>query len=310
MRAYIEKKSAILVNKSKKIKLSPLFKVAIKELFFNLGSLPFLWQLLFFYIPLTLLLISSVVMLSPTGHFSSFTLQHFSHLLDYSYFRILLNTVGLALATACICLVFAFPLSYFLAFKSGRWKNLLLFLLIIPFWTNFILHIYAWYFVLEGHGFVNRFLLTLGIIDCPLLILNSTFAILLMMVYYYLPFMVLPIFASLERFDSRLLEASLDLGASRTKTLCRILIPLSKNALFSGFFLVFIPAFGEFVIPELMGGDKNSFMGNVVSSFILGENTLSIGIAYTVLATFFLLIASYIIKKILEKSIKYIGGLS
>ena len=198
----------------------------------------------------------------------------------------------LALSNAIICLLVAYPLAYFLTFVGKRYKNVFLFLLIVPFWTNFLLHVYAWFFVLEKEGFLNNLLRSMGLINEPLQLLNTPFAIMVMMVYYYLPFMVLPLYSSLERMDVRLVEASLDLGATWNQTLRRVVLPLTKRGLKAGFFLVFIPSFGEFAIPELMGGDRQMFVGNVVSNYILGDETGSLGAAFTLVASIMLLLSA------------------
>jgi spermidine/putrescine transport system permease protein len=164
-----------------------------------------------------------------------------------------------------------------------------LFLLLVPFWTNFLLHIYAWFFVLEREGFLNTLLSKLHLISEPLQLLNTPFAIMIMMVYYYLPFMVMPLYSALEKMDPRLIEASFDLGASWRQTVLRVILPLTKKGLKAGFFLVYIPSFGEFAIPELMGGDKWMFVGNVIASYMLGDETGSLGAAFTLLAAVALL---------------------
>ncbi|MDX8431533.1 MAG: ABC transporter permease [Candidatus Algichlamydia australiensis] len=273
---------------------------------FGLGSGAFIWQILFFYIPLFLLILSSVMSLSGEGYFAGLTLSHFSAVLSPVYFKIIGNSLGIATLTAGISLIIAYPLAHYMAFYAKKIKSLLLFMLIVPFWTNFLLHIYAWFFVLERQGFLNNLLLNLGITSEPLHLLNSPFATMLMMVYYYLPFMVLPIYASLERFDSKLIEASLDLGATPQQTFRSIMLPLSLPAIRTGFFLVFIPAFGEFVIPELMGGDRIYFVGNVISQYILGEHTEGMGAAFTVVSSIILLLFSggfYILFKKINKTI-------
>ncbi len=244
-----------------------------KERSFALGSIPFIWQILFFYAPLILLLASSFWQKSA-----------YEPILSLSYFIIIKNSLLLATATTLVCLLIGFPFAYTIVFHARRYKNIFLFLLLLPFWTNFILHIYAWFFVLEKHGFLNNLLMGFGLIGEPIHFLNTSFATLLMMVYFYLPFMVMPIFASLERFDPKLLEASFDLGASFFQTLRNVLIPLTMNGIRTGIFLVYIPAFGEFVIPELMGGNKDFYVGNVISLFVLGEKSSSFGIAFTVVS--------------------------
>ncbi len=267
-------------------------KPPTSEVPFFFGVPALIWQVLFFYLPLLLIVLSSVLKFSKTGVFEGVTLEKLLPFFSLTYLRVICMSILLALGNALLCLLIAYPVAYFLAFSGKKFKNLFLFLLIVPFWTNFLLHVYAWFFVLEREGFLNTMLRHMGLIQEPLHFLNSLFSIMIMMVYYYLPFMVLPIYSSLERFDFRLIEASLDLGATWLHTFKRIIFPLSLGGVTAGFFLVYIPSFGEFAIPELMGGDKKMFVGSVVSHYILGEETAALGAAFTVVASIFLLISA------------------
>lgn len=262
------------------------------EVPFSIGSPAMIWQVLFFYLPLALLVVTSVVKFSDNETFEGFSFEKISFFLRPLYLKVIMNSFFLALGNAILCFLIAYPLAYFLAFTGKRYKNFFLFLLIVPFWTNFLLHIYAWFFVLEKEGFLNNLMRNIGMIDSPILYLNTPFAIMIMMVYYYLPFMVMPLYSSLEKMDTRLVEASLDLGATWRQTFTRVILPLTKRGLMAGFFLVYIPSFGEFAIPELMGGDKWMFVGTVVSSYILGDETGSFGAAFTVVACIMLLISA------------------
>ncbi|OGN58909.1 MAG: hypothetical protein A3D18_01545 [Chlamydiae bacterium RIFCSPHIGHO2_02_FULL_49_29] len=264
---------------------------------FFFGSPVLLWQLFFFYLPLLLLTLSSILTFSPLGNFEGLTLDRLLLFLQPVYAKVILSSLLLALSNALICFFIGYPIAYFLAFKAKKMKPLFLFFLIVPFWINFLLHVYAWFFVLEKEGFLNWLLLSLGIMDQPIPFLNSLFAILLMMVYYYLPFMILPLYSSLEQFNIQLIEASQDLGAKGWQTLLYILLPLSKGGIMAGFFLVFIPSFGEFAIPELMGGDKWLFVGNVVSQYILSETEGALGAAFTLVSALALLLASLLLYK-------------
>jgi len=259
---------------------------------FAIGSPALIWQIVFFYLPLILMIVNSLLTLSEDGRLQTFTLKNFSPLLSKTHLFVIFSSIVLALATACFALLIAYPLAHFIAFKGRRYKTLMLFFLLVPFWTNFLLHVYAWFFVLEREGFLNTVLQTLGLIQNPIHFLNSLFAVILMMIYCYLPFMVLPIFSTLERFDRRLLEASHDLGASWKETFRKVTLPLTLPAIRAGFFLVFIPAFGEFIIPELMGGDKRYFVGNVISQYILGNETGGMGAAFMVLSCIALILAA------------------
>ena len=290
-------------------RVKPKIKLRLtKELLTATGSTPFIWQVLFFYLPLIFLFTLSFVEYTESNSFVGVTSKHFLPIFNAAYFSVIGNSLILSFTTALFCLLIGFPLAYFIALHAGKYKNLFLSLLIIPFWTNFILHIYAWCFVLEKQGFLNNILIGFGLINEPLHFLNSYFSVLLMMVYFYLPFMVLPIYSSLERFDKSLLEASLDLGANKRQTLVKVLIPLTMNAIRAGVFLVYIPSFGEFVIPELMGGDRDFFVGNVISLFVLGEKTAPVGIAFTVLSVSLLFISLYFLNKGINSLSKWLSG--
>lgn len=266
---------------------------------FAVGIPALLWQILFFYLPLLIIICTSFFTISNGSLF--FTMEKIWLFFQPTYLRVIFSSVLLGLSNAILCFCIAYPLAYFLAFRAKKIKNLLMFLLLIPFWTNFLLHVYAWFFVLERNGVVNNLLKTLGVISEPIPFMNSLFAIMIMMVYYYLPFMVLPLYSSLEKFDYKLIEASVDLGASWLHTLRKIIFPLSLNGIRAGFFLVYIPSFGEFAIPELMGGDKRMFVGSLVSRYILGDQTGSLGAAFTVVACAILFLSCLAIYYLLNK---------
>ncbi len=273
------------------MKLKFIPKPPKSELPFAIGIPALVWQMLFFYVPLLLLLVSSFIKVSETDAFEGFTFSHIGQFLTPTYLKVILSSLILAIANVILCFLIAYPLAYFIAFRGKKYKNLLLFFLIVPFWTNFLLHVYAWFYVLEKEGFLNNILLAIGLIKEPLHLLNTPFAIMVMMVYYYLPYMVLPIYASLENFNYSLIEASYDLGSTFSQTFRRIMLPLTRRGILAGFFLVYVPSFGEFAIPELMGGDKQMFVGNVVSEYILGMGTGSLGSAFTMISAVFLLMS-------------------
>ncbi len=280
-----------------------------QELIHVISSTPLFWQILFFYFPIGILLATSFLTISDTGKIS-LSFQHFTPILNLSHFKAILSSLSLALSTSVIALFIAFPLSYFIVFKTNKWKHLLLFFLLIPFWTNFLLHVYAWFYILETDGLINTILLNVGLIKTPFHFLNTEAASLFLMVYYYTPFIALPLFSALERFDTSFFEASLTLGATRLKTFTRIVLPIIQKSIISGFFLVFIPAFGEFIIPELIGGDKVAYVGSVISIHLLGENESNgaEGLAFTTLSIALLLLCSYIIYLFLKALFNFMGG--
>lgn len=276
--------------------------VSVRSFFFAAPVV--LWQLFFFFLPLSVVVLLSVMVTGQQEYVYQFTLVPFFSFFTPIYARVIARSLLLAFTNACLCLAIAYPAAYFLAFKAGRFKNILLFLLIVPFWTNFLLHVCAWFFMLEREGFLNRFLLYIGLIKQPLRILNSLYAVYIMMVYYYLPFMVLPLYTRLEKFDYRLIEASLDLGATWAQTVRKVMIPTTLPGILSGFFLVFVPSFAEFAIPELLGGDRKMFVGSVVSHFILGGTTISYGAAFTLLSSAVLIVSALILYPCIKKIVK------
>lgn len=255
-----------------------------KEKAFFAVSLAFVWQAIFFYLPLIFIILLSI-MKGCNVEGTGFTFNNFLYFFNWSYFVVILKSFGLALINSVLCFVVGFPIAYFLAFRAGRFRNLFLFLLMLPFWTNFLLHVYAWFYVLEKSGFLSNILMFLGFIKEPVGFLNSYWTILLVMMYCYLPFMVLPIYSVLERLNRNILEASSDLGASVWQTWFRITLPLSLNGIKSGFFLVFVPSFGEFAIPGLVGGDKYVFVGTIIAQFILSNCAMNLGAAFTLIAS-------------------------
>lgn len=244
---------------------------------FLCGSMSLVWQVLFLVVPL-----GTLIALSFSG---DRVFEGFLPFLNYGFVHILMRSLGMALSTALLTLVIGYPFAYFLVFHGGKFRTFLLFLMMLPFWTNFLLHVCAWLIVLDRSGPLSMFLQACGLIHGPLTILNSQWATAIMMVYFYLPFMVLPLYAVFERFDKRLLEASLDLGANWTQTVARVLLPLTMSGVRIGILLVFIPAFGEFAIPEFMGGNRTMFVGSAIYHFVVTAESTVMGAACTLLAS-------------------------
>lgn len=265
--------------------------------FFALGSPAFIWQILFFYLPIVLLFCTGFFLIDTELGFQGLTFRNFAPFLSVTTLSVLFKTLIIAISTAIISALIAYPLAFFIAFTAKRYRYVLLFFVIVPFWTNFLLHVYAWFFILEPGGIINSALLWLGIIREPIHLFNSLFSVMLMMVYMYLPFMVLPLYSSLERFQKEFIEASYDLGAGFLQTFIHVVFPMTLPSLKAGFFLVLIPSFGEFIIPELMGGDKYFFVGNVITQLILGEQTGQLGAAFALISIVFLLLALFFLLK-------------
>ncbi|MEP4195457.1 MAG: ABC transporter permease subunit [Aliishimia sp.] len=183
---------------------------------------------------------------------------------DDLYWKAYLSSLKIAGLSTAITLLVAYPMAYAMARAPNEWRATLMMLVILPFWTSFLIRVYAWVGILSTEGFLNKFLLWLGVIDGPLTILNTQVAVYIGIVYTYLPFMILPIYAALDRLDTSLIEAAEDLGCSRLSAFWLITVPLSKNGIIAGCFLVFIPALGEFVIPALLGGSQTLMIGKVL----------------------------------------------
>ena len=191
---------------------------------------------------------------------------------DSLYIEAYLSSLKYAALTTAICLLIGYPFAYFLARSPAEVRPGLLMLVMLPFWTSFLLRVYAWKMLLADNGVFNNIALALGLIDAPIKMMHTPFSLTLGMVYTYLPFMVLPLYANLVKMDIRLLEAARDLGATPWQAFWRITVPLSKGGIVAGALLVFIPCVGEFVIPELLGGPQTLMIGRVLWDEFFANN--------------------------------------
>jgi len=191
---------------------------------------------------------------------------------DALYLKAYLSSIKIAAITTAICLLIAYPFAYFLARSPAERRPALLMLVMLPFWTSFLLRVYAWKMLLADTGVFNNVAIALGLMSEPLKMMNTPFSLVVGMVYTYVPFMILPLYANLVKMDLRLLEAALDLGATPWQAFLRVTVPLSKNGIIAGSMLVFIPCVGEFVIPELLGGPETLMIGHVLWNEFFGNN--------------------------------------
>ena len=191
---------------------------------------------------------------------------------DDLYFQTYISSIKFAGITTGICLLIAYPFAYFMARSPADKRPALLMLVMLPFWTSFLLRVYAWKMLLADNGVFNNIAIQAGLISEPLKMMNTPFSLVLGMVYTYLPFMILPLYANLVKMDLRLLEAALDLGATPLQAFWRITVPLSKSGIIAGSMLVFIPCVGEFVIPELLGGPQTLMIGRVLWDEFFSNN--------------------------------------
>jgi spermidine/putrescine transport system permease protein len=221
--------------------------------------------LLFFVLPLCLVLAVSFASRGTYGGVEwRGTFANYISILDPLYLRIFWRSLWIAVVTTVVCLVLGFPLAYVIARAPKRWQGALLLLVIIPFWTNFLVRTYAWMFILRSEGLLNIVMTELGILDQPLNLLFTDSAVVIGLVYGYLPFMVLPLYAALERLDRSVIEAAWDLYAGPFRIFTNVIFPLARPGVVAGCLLVFIPALGAYVTPDLLGGAKTMMIGNLI----------------------------------------------
>jgi putrescine transport system permease protein len=216
---------------------------------------------------------------------------------DALYVKTYISSIKYALITTILCLAIGYPFAYFMARSPKHLQPMLLMLIMLPFWTSFLLRIYAWKTLLVSNGVINNVLMSLHIINEPLAMMNNSFSLLVGMVYSYLPFMILPLYANLSKLDLRYLEAAADLGTSPFKAFWLITVPLSKAGIIAGSMLVFIPAVGEFVIPELLGGPSTLMIGRVLWDEFFSNNDWPMAAAVAVVMILLILVPMAILNK-------------
>jgi putrescine transport system permease protein len=221
---------------------------------------------------------------------------------DELYVKTFISSIGYALENTFFCLILGYPFAYFMARAKTHLRPMLLMLVMLPFWTSFLLRIYAWKTLLEDNGVINNFLMWSGLIHQPIQIMHTQFSLMIGMVYAYLPFMILPLYSNLVKMDTRLLEAAADLGASPWKTFWLMTVPLSKQGIIAGSMLVFIPTVGEYVIPELLGGPQTLNIGRVLWDEFFSNNDWSMASAVAIVMVLLILLPMAIFNKYQSKS--------
>jgi spermidine/putrescine transport system permease protein len=261
-----------------------------------------LWLLIFFLIPILIMLVYSVM---PRGIYGGvergFTLEHYRRFFDPLYLDILRRTFVWSIACTVICLLLGYPVAYVIA-RGGRWKNLLLFLVVLPFWTSFLVRTFAMIFLMRDTGFINAWLLKLGLVQDPITMLYTPFAVMAGLVYGFLPFMILPIYASLEKLDLSLLEAAEVLGARPAARFRRVTLPLSMPGVVAGSLLVFIPALGSFLTSDLLGGAKQLMIGNLVQNQFSAARNWPFGSAASFIVMALVLVAVLLYLRVKDKA--------
>lgn len=241
-------------------------------------AFPYAWMVLFFLIPFAIILKISLaetqVAIPPYSALVAyaeekltfiFNIGNYLYLLqDEMYLDSYLQSLRVASISTLLCLLIGYPIAWSIAHSSPSMRNVLLMLVVLPSWTSFLIRVYAWIGILKNNGLLNNFLIYMGVIDQPIQMLHTDMAVYIGIVYAYLPFMILPLYTALMRMDYSLIEAASDLGARPWKTFLTVLLPLTKSGIVAGSMLVFIPAVGEFVIPELLGGPDSLLIGRVL----------------------------------------------
>ncbi len=239
---------------------------------------PYIWLLLFFFVPFLLVVkisftdlrlgippYTELATLKDGALKITLQLSNYAFLLtDNLYFATYVNSLKVAAISTGLCLLIGYPMAYYIARSNPATRNILLMAVMLPFWTSFLIRVYAWIGILKNNGLLNNFLLWAGLIETPIELYHTNIAVYIGMVYSYLPFLVMPLYAHLVKMDLRLLEAAHDLGARPWKAFAQITLPLSRNGIMAGCLLVFIPAMGEYVIPELLGGADTLMIGRVM----------------------------------------------
>jgi putrescine transport system permease protein len=279
-------------------------------------ALPYAWLLLFLLLPILIVLkisFAELALASPPytpmlqwAEERTLTLR--LHIGNYAflwqdplYIAAYLNSLKIAAVSTVLCLLIGYPMAYGIARARAGWRIVLLMLVILPFWTSFLIRVYAWIGLLQGNGLVNHFLLSLGLIDQPLVLLHSNFAVYLGIVYSYLPFMILPLYATLVRMDGTLLEAAADLGCPPWKAFLTVTLPLSMPGVIAGSLLVFIPAVGEFVIPDLLGGPDSLMIGKVLWTEFFSNRDWPVAAAVAVAMLAIILVPLLLFQRVEER---------
>ncbi|MCP4381916.1 MAG: ABC transporter permease subunit [Hyphomicrobiales bacterium] len=272
-------------------------------------AVPYLWLLLLFFVPFLIVIkisfsLAAIAQPPYTPVFDiteglagiveavrSFTLDNYLWLTeDVLYLRAYLSSLEIAIVSTGLVLLIGYPIAYGMARSPSAWRLPLVMLIILPFWTSFLIRVYAWIGILKKEGLLNQALLALGVISEPLTILNTNAAVYIGIVYSYLPFMVLPVYASLERLDTTLLEAASDLGCRPIRAFWSITFPLSLPGVVAGCFLVFIPVTGEFIIPDLLGGSETLMIGKTLWSEFFSNRDWPLASAVAVVLLLFLVV--------------------
>ncbi|OPA76310.1 ABC transporter permease [Paenibacillus selenitireducens] len=243
-----------------------------------------LWLSIFLILPMAIVVVISFLQRDEFGNLIyQFTLDNYARFFDSLYMGVYWDTLVLSISTTVLCLLISYPLAYYIANAGATRQKIWLLLITVPFWINFLIRTYAWVLLLRSQGVVNSVLMNIGIIDEPLKMLYTKGAVLLGMVYTFIPFMVLPIYVALEQMDKKLLEAASDLGATRWNAFRLITLPQTKSGIMTGSVLVFVSTAGMYVVTDILGGAKSAMLSNIIQTQFLGARDWPFGSALSVI---------------------------
>ncbi len=266
------------------------------------------WLVLFVLIPNVMIIGTSFLTRDEANLIEmTFTIDNYLRLLDPLYAKVLLHSFYMAIVATVLCLIIGYPFAYIVAKMPEKWRPIMLFLVIVPFWTNSLIRTYGLKIVLGTQGILNKSLLAVGIIDAPMRLMYTETAVMIGLVYILLPFMILPLYSAIEKLDETYIEAARDLGANKLQTLTKVVLPLTMPGIIGGCLLVLLPALGMFYISDLLGGAKNLLIGNVIKSQVLNARDWPFGAATSIaltLAMAVMLFAYYRAGKLLNKKVE------
>jgi spermidine/putrescine transport system permease protein len=266
------------------------------------------WLVLFVLIPNLMIIITSFLTRDEANLIElTFTFDNYLRLLDPLYAKVMLHSFYMAIVATILCLIIGYPFAYIVAKMPEKWLPIMLFLVIVPFWTNSLIRTYGLKIVLGTQGILNKALLDIGLIDAPLRLMYTETAVMIGLVYILLPFMILPLYSAIEKLDDTYIEAARDLGANKFQTLTKVILPLTMPGIIGGCLLVLLPALGMFYISDLLGGAKNLLIGNVIKSQVLNARDWPFGAATSIALTIamaIMLYAYYRAGKLLNKKVE------
>ncbi|MGF1736669.1 spermidine/putrescine ABC transporter permease PotB [Photobacterium satsumensis] len=252
------------------------------------------WLLLFVFIPNLMIIGTSFLTRDDANLIEmTFTLDNYIRLFDPLYAKVMMHSFYMALVATLLCLVIGYPFAYAIAKMPEKWRPFMLFLVIVPFWTNSLIRTYGLKIMLGTRGILNNALLYLDIIDKPIRIMYTEYAVMIGLVYILLPFMVLPLYSAIEKLDHNYIEAARDLGANKFQTFVKVIFPLTMPGIIAGCLLVLLPALGMFYVSDLLGGAKNLLIGNVIKSQVLNARDWPFGAATSIALTIAMAVMLY-----------------